>query len=335
MAEFCDVSSHQRGLDMAAHAAAGYDRVLVKASEGTNYVNPFFGVWWHAAGALGLARGAYHFARPSKSSGAAEADHFHRTLRTYGGLGERDWVCLDVEEEGQERRACAHAAGFCERMAELGYRDGVVYSGAYYLGPAELTAAALPGGWRRLHVANYNPVADDRVPLPPGWSRDQLVARQYTSSASQPGIPGRSDANRIVREWLEEPVTEQDKKDIARLVLEALRDDVFSVQPPIRQAPRAGVVVGATYNKVGDAQSALARLAEQLGLVGVAVHAGRQEVAVVSGKVDALHTIAGTAPVVSELLELNPSPVEHMLAVLLDHLGVEYPPPSQPVPEQE
>lgn len=80
MTEFGDVAVYQRGLDLDAYADAGFDRILVKASEGTGYVNPLFGVWWAAASALGLARGAYHFAKPSRWSGAAEADHFHRTL---------------------------------------------------------------------------------------------------------------------------------------------------------------------------------------------------------------------------------------------------------------
>jgi lysozyme len=353
VAEFADVAVYQRGLDVGAYARAGYDRILVKASEGTSYVNPLFAVWWAAAGALGLARGAYHYAKPSRWSGAAEADHFHRTLRAAGGLGPQDWVCLDVEEPGQEHRAAAHAAGFCERMVELGYREGVVYSGTYYLGPAGLTADRLPEGWRRLHLANYNPVGDSRVPLPPGWPRERLVARQYTSTASQPGIPGRSDANRVVREWLdsrsvaevEEPVTEQDKKDIAREVVDLLmrqvREDGVEdkANPPTRQKS-VGALLRSTNNKTGWLQRAVdgtGGVSDRLGLVGAAVAAAREEIAVVGGKVDALTAVAGTEPVTGELLEMDPSPVEHMLAVLLDHLGVEYPPtaPAPPEPHPE
>ena len=361
MAEFADVASYQRGMDLAAHGAHGYDRVVVKATEGTGYVNPYFARefntktsgfadWWRWAGTLGLARGAYHFARPSQWGGAAEADWFHRALRRAGGLGPRDWPVLDTEESGQERRAALHAAEFCERMVELGYRYGWVYAGTYYLGLAELTPDRLPEGWRNLWLANYNPVGDDRVPLPAGWPRELLVARQYTSSASQPGIPGLSDANRVVREWLdgrsveEDPVTEQEMDRIAEkvtaLLMRQVREDGVEdeANPPTRQGS-VGALLRSTNNKAGWLQKAVGGqggLSDRVGLVGAAVAAARQEVAVVSGKVDALHTVAGTEPVVGELLEMAPSPVEHMLAVLLDHLGVKYPPTErQPAPEQE
>jgi hypothetical protein len=348
VAEFADVAVYQRGLDLVAHAAAGYDRILMKASEGTTYVNPLFGVWWAAAGALGLARGAYHFAKPSRWDGAAEADHFHRTLTAVGGLGPRDWACLDVEEPGQERRAAAHAVGFCERAVELGHPTGTVYGGTYYLGPAGLAAARLPEGWRQLHLAAYSAVPDDRVTLPPGWAREQLVARQYTSDAGQPGVPGRSDANRVVREWLddgrsmeEDPVTEQEMQRIADKVLAALMAQVAHdglddlANPPTKQ-PSVGALWRSTNNKAGRIQGVLGGVGgvvDRLGLVGAAVAAGRQEVAVVDGKVDALMSMVGAEPVAGELLEMAPSPVEHMLAVLLDHLGVEYPPAVEAAPD--
>lgn len=270
---FTDISSHQKGADLAAYAAAGHDRILLKATEGAGYVNPHFAAWWRLAGELGMARGAYHYARPSRSTGMAEADHFVRTILAVG-FRPRDWVCLDVEDpDATGRRAAAHAVEFCARMVERGFTDGVIYSGTWYLQPSGLTAAMLPVGWRRLHIAAYNAIPDDRVPLPPGWGREQVAARQYTSAASQPGIPGGSDASRVVHEWLtttalpilpkEDVVTEQDKIDIANRVLDALRAQVFDVQPPIRQS-NAGQVIGAAYNKIGDLQSRMERLEKWL-----------------------------------------------------------------------
>src|SRR3954469_22575193 len=42
-------------------AAAGHEFAIVKATEGRNYRNPWFGRDYRGARAAGLARGAYHF----------------------------------------------------------------------------------------------------------------------------------------------------------------------------------------------------------------------------------------------------------------------------------
>lgn len=336
MAEFADISSWQRGADLATYARGGYERIVLKATEGTEYRNPHFLPWWAVAGALGLVRGAYHYAQPSmvrssvlnaetavlghqmgdgyrayveeakeededaqsvtpvltatratvqaiQADGRAEAEHFARTL-ALAGFGRRDCVWLDTEDPSERGSAAAvHAVAFCWRMVDLGFRRGIVYSYSPYLTGCGLTADMLPPGWRQLHVANYGATPDDRVPLPARWDRSRVVARQYTSSAIQPGIPGRSDANRVVRDWLtpndeDGTVTEQDKTDIANRVLEALRVQVFSVSPPIKQSG-PGQTIGASYNKIGDVQSTLTAHGTGLGWVGNAIALAREEAA--------------------------------------------------------
>ncbi|MET7435206.1 GH25 family lysozyme, partial [Streptomyces flaveolus] len=78
-----DVSSHQRRVDWAAARAKGARFVYVKATESTNYRNPYFSGQYSGAREAGLIRGAYHFARPDRSSGAKQAAYFVR----HGG----DW----------------------------------------------------------------------------------------------------------------------------------------------------------------------------------------------------------------------------------------------------
>ena len=205
MPDFADVSyPYQAGLDLDTYTRSGRDRLLVKASEGTGYANPLFTIWWQRAKTLGLARGAYHFARPSQSSGTAEADRFVATVEAAGGVGARDWVCLDAEDPNDHANLGGrHAADFANRLVQHGYPTGVIYTGSWYATPVGLTAAILPLGWRRLHLATYNTaVADSAMPLPAGWDRTQVVARQYTNQAVQPGIPGKSDSSRVLSEWL-------------------------------------------------------------------------------------------------------------------------------------
>ncbi|PRY40570.1 lysozyme [Umezawaea tangerina] len=74
--EGIDVSSHQGEVDWTAHWNDGKRFAYVKASEGTGYLNPGFGAQYRGAAAVGMLRGAYHFALPDRSDGATQAAYF-------------------------------------------------------------------------------------------------------------------------------------------------------------------------------------------------------------------------------------------------------------------
>ncbi|MGW2211389.1 GH25 family lysozyme [Streptomyces sp. NPDC001781] len=92
-----DVSSHQRRVDWYAARARGARFAYVKATESTTYRNPYFTGQYNGARRAGLVRGAYHFALPNRSSGAAQAAYFVR----HGGGWRADGVtlppALDIE----------------------------------------------------------------------------------------------------------------------------------------------------------------------------------------------------------------------------------------------
>ena len=48
----------------------------VKATEGTYYTNPYFAQQYNGSYDVGMIRGAYHFATPDTTSGAAQANYF-------------------------------------------------------------------------------------------------------------------------------------------------------------------------------------------------------------------------------------------------------------------
>lgn len=284
--DFADISSYQAGADLAAYARAGHDRILIKATEGVSYTNPHFDGWWRSASAAGLARGAYHFARPSRSSGAAEADAFARALGSAGGLGPRDWVVLDVEDPDERGpKAADHAAAFCRRMVELGYAGGVIYSGTWYLGPAGLTAVMLPPAWQWLHLADYRTaVPDSALPLPAGWAPGRLLARQYSETATHAGIPGKSDRNRVLREWLPAsaaPALEEDDMPSADEVADALMARLWGQMTerppgaapdwyPPRQ-PHPGAVLRRDYEMTGAALSVATAVREDTAAIRAAL----------------------------------------------------------------
>ncbi|GGO85482.1 lysozyme [Wenjunlia tyrosinilytica] len=92
-----DVSSHQGNVDWATAWNNGARFAYVKATEGTTYTNPYFAQQYNGSYNVGMIRGAYHFALPDVSSGAAQADYFV----DHGGGWSRDGrtlpPALDIE----------------------------------------------------------------------------------------------------------------------------------------------------------------------------------------------------------------------------------------------
>lgn len=83
-----DISSYQVGINLSAVPC---DFVIVKATEGTSYLNPYFSEQSGQALTLGKKLGIYHFA--SGGNAIAEADYFIRNIKQYQGkaLFVLDW----------------------------------------------------------------------------------------------------------------------------------------------------------------------------------------------------------------------------------------------------
>ncbi|GAA2815071.1 lysozyme [Saccharopolyspora taberi] len=71
-----DVSGHQGNVDWQYWWNQGKRFAYVKATEGTGYENPYFAQQYNGSYNIGMIRGAYHFALPDRSSGAAQANFF-------------------------------------------------------------------------------------------------------------------------------------------------------------------------------------------------------------------------------------------------------------------
>lgn len=71
-----DVSGWQEEVDWQHWWNDGKRFAYVKATEGTGYTNPYFTQQYNGSYDVGMIRGAYHFALPDRSSGAAQANYF-------------------------------------------------------------------------------------------------------------------------------------------------------------------------------------------------------------------------------------------------------------------
>jgi lysozyme len=89
--------------------AAGVAGVVLKATDGTGYVDPTFAARRDLYGAAGLAVGAYHFAELGDP--IVEADHFAAVL---GGMRPGEFVGLDMERAGGD--PVAFSVAFLDRL---------------------------------------------------------------------------------------------------------------------------------------------------------------------------------------------------------------------------
>ncbi|KAJ1954049.1 hypothetical protein GGI12_005879 [Dipsacomyces acuminosporus] len=71
-----DISNYQPHVNWNTIKSSGVEFVYIKASEGTTFKDPKFSSHYTGATKAGILRGAYHFARPGSSSGAAQAKYF-------------------------------------------------------------------------------------------------------------------------------------------------------------------------------------------------------------------------------------------------------------------
>ncbi|GAA4881999.1 lysozyme [Saccharopolyspora cebuensis] len=71
-----DVSGHQPHVDWQRAWADGARFAYVKATEGTGFRSSTFDAQYRGSYDVGMVRGAYHFALPDRSSGAAQAHYF-------------------------------------------------------------------------------------------------------------------------------------------------------------------------------------------------------------------------------------------------------------------
>lgn len=90
MLNFIDISSYQADLNLVA-VSNSIQGVIIKATQDTNYVNPYCDKHYEQAKSADLLRGFYHFAGSDKPE--AEAEYFWNNCRNYfrDGIPVLDW----------------------------------------------------------------------------------------------------------------------------------------------------------------------------------------------------------------------------------------------------
>ena len=92
-----DVSSYQGNVDWTTAYSKGARFAYIKATEGTYYQNSYFAQQYNGSYNVGMIRGSYHFANPSDSSGATQAQYFVAHGGGWSADGKTLPGALDIE----------------------------------------------------------------------------------------------------------------------------------------------------------------------------------------------------------------------------------------------
>lgn len=180
-----DVSSHQGNVNWAAAWNQGSRFAYTKATEALSYKNPNYNQQYTGSANAGMVRGAYHFAIPSISSGAAQANYFINNGGGWTADGRTLPPLLDVEYNPYKSlgNACYNMSptamvnwirDFSNTMLSRTGRLPMIYTTTDWWNTCTGNSAAFAD--HPLHIANYNNVGAGR--LPAGWNKYNLW--QYT-----------------------------------------------------------------------------------------------------------------------------------------------------------
>lgn len=185
-----DISAYQRGLD--PHAVPN-DFVIIKATEGLDYINGDCDRAYQAAKISGKKLGTYHFISGEAGSGAEEAAFYLSNIEGY--VGESIMV-LDWEASGMQR-GVQYAKSFLDFLyLKTGIKPLIYMSASethsqYW---ADVVAADY-GLWVAGYGANNPTGYDPTRGLPSIGYWDNVAIFQYTSKGYLPNWDGALDLN--------------------------------------------------------------------------------------------------------------------------------------------
>ncbi|CAK7283368.1 Lysozyme M1 [Streptomyces misionensis JCM 4497] len=194
--EGVDVSSHQRDVAWSTLYGSGVRWAYTKATEGTSYWNAYFTQQYNGPYQLGMVRGAYHFATPDSTGGAAQADYFVAHGGGWSGDGRTLPGVLDIEWNpygpacyGKSKsQMVGWIRDFLNRYKARTGRAAVIYTATSWW--TQCTGNYGGFGANPLWVARY---ASTVGTLPAGWS--SYTMWQYTSTGKTVGDHDRFNGN--------------------------------------------------------------------------------------------------------------------------------------------
>lgn len=207
-----DVSQWQGYIDFEAVRRAGVELVYIKASEGTDWVDPFFFRNYANASNAGLMIGFYHYlTAQSVEEAKAEAYHFVETVQ---GLMNDAKLVMDIEEIGglTHEEVNRIASTFLQAVQEYSGKTPAIYAGV----DNALQVLCEKFSVYPLWIADYDvsqPTMNHAWKTWAGW--------QYTDMGRVAGIQGHVDRDIFTEEMLEqilEPIQQSGEPPFYKMV---------------------------------------------------------------------------------------------------------------------
>ena len=181
-----DISNWQAGINLAAVPA---DFVIMKATQGTNYISPDCDRQYQQAKQAGRLLGVYHYV--GGGSAVAEADYYINNIKGY--IGE---AILAIDWEAEQNGAWGNEAYLEQVARRVIDHTGVkplIYSMASRYAQVATVAKKLDCGLWIAQYANNKPTGYQAHP----WNEGAYgcAIRQYTSAGCLPGYDGTLDLN--------------------------------------------------------------------------------------------------------------------------------------------
>ena len=181
-----DISSYQSGIDLTVVPC---DFVIIKATQGTGYVNPDCDRAYQQAKRAGKLRGTYHYV--GGGNAVAEADYYVNNIKGYlrDGLLAIDWEAEQNSAWGNE----AYLEQLVRRVIERTGVKPLIYSMASRYAQVAAVAKKLDCGLWIAEYADMNPTGYQAHP----WREGAYgcAIRQYASTGRLNGWGGNLDLN--------------------------------------------------------------------------------------------------------------------------------------------
>ena len=181
-----DISSYQSGIDLTVVPC---DFVIIKATQGTGYVNPDCDRAYQQAKRAGRLRGTYHYV--GGGNAVAEADYYVNNIKGYlrDGLLAIDWEAEQNGAWGNE----AYLEQLVRRVIERTGVKPLIYSMASRYAQVAAVAKKLDCGLWIAEYADMNPTGYQAHP----WREGAYgcAIRQYASTGRLNGWGGDLDLN--------------------------------------------------------------------------------------------------------------------------------------------
>lgn len=181
-----DIASYQSGIDLSVVPC---DFVIIKATQGTGYVNPDCDRAYQQAKRAGKLRGTYHYV--GGGNAVAEADYYINNIKGYlkDGLLAIDWEAEQNSAWGNE----AYLEQLVRRVIERTGIKPLIYSMASRYAQVDAVAKRLDCGLWIAEYADMNPTGYQAHP----WREGAYACaiRQYASTGRLNGWGGDLDLN--------------------------------------------------------------------------------------------------------------------------------------------